>query len=206
MTFALTSAWPKREQALADLTWPNKVAYARRHGYYAEAGVRENWHWSKLDAIEDVLYRGCPGCEWVCWMDCDTLVMNQDVLLESFVDPYVDMVCSYDVSGLNAGVLFWRNCEWTKQFLKKWREIGQRVNHGPLSEQTILAYWLVAQPPERWRCVPQRNFNSYRYAEVRMQHPEGEYQAGDFLLHLAGVNLPRRLQLVRELLPQIRPA
>jgi hypothetical protein len=65
--------------------------------------------------------------EWLLWLDCDSLIMNSEVALETLLwsalsaaeDPdNVHLIISEDGAMINTGVMFIRNHEWSKQFLR----------------------------------------------------------------------------------------
>jgi hypothetical protein len=56
-------------------------------------------------------------------MDGDSFFLNMDTKLEKFGELGVDFVATGDKNDMvNAGHLFFRNSEWTKKFLKNWKE------------------------------------------------------------------------------------
>jgi hypothetical protein len=63
------------------------------------------------------------------------------------------------------------------------------------------------------RIVPQRELNSYDYDEYPGSIPhiykkdlsgnDGQWQAGDFLIHWPAVPVPRRIMLAQQMLPLV---
>ena len=69
------------------------------------------------------------------------------------------------------------------------------------SEQSALVHLLYREPKDKWKCVGQRAFNSYLYELYPgLYCPEGQYQAGDFIIHLPGVANERKLPILRRFL------
>ena len=109
-----------------------------------------------------------------------------------------DLVYSADINGLNAGVLFVRNTDWSRAFVTRWLSSRPMYERHPNADQSALAHLLHGEPREKWGAWPQRTFNSYGYGEYGLVHPEGEWQKGDFALHLPGLSDGRRLEILRE--------
>lgn len=200
MTIAILSAWDHSQADLAAVTWPNKKSYCDRHGYDAIAKVGDlpDRHpvWLRIAAARELL----PRYDWIFLLDLDTMIMNPRITLESLLpaDPDVDLVATYDVHGINTGAILLRNTAWTQDFLTKVWSATHFISF-PNAEQTAIAYLLFAEPQAKWRCLPQRSFNSFLYGEYGLSHPGGEYQAGDFILHLPAMPNHRRVEIFQNL-------
>jgi len=75
---------------------------------------------SSVAAEEEVLAK---RCEWVFWLDADTLIMNSSIPLESILpaDDGVDLVVAYDRKfTANSGAWLIRNAPWSAAFLSDW--------------------------------------------------------------------------------------
>jgi hypothetical protein len=60
--------------------------------------------------------------EWLFWHDADVVIVNNQILLETFLPPkprwsHINFITSNDLGGLNIGVFFLRVCEWSVYFL-----------------------------------------------------------------------------------------
>ena len=81
------------------------------------------------------------ACDWVMWTDADTIIMNSDIAIESFL-PAVDttaaaattttathdlLIGSDNGGGYNSGVFLFRNTAWSKQFLDTWWNMEEFV-------------------------------------------------------------------------------
>ncbi|KAH7288561.1 hypothetical protein KP509_31G031500 [Ceratopteris richardii] len=130
-------------EGLADLVSPNKRSYAKRHGYdFIDASSLLDRSrppsWSKILAVRKHL----PHYDWVFWNDADSLVTNPTIALDDIIDSIVgsidfenmpDFIVTEDVTGINAGMFFFRNSTWSIHFLDRWwnqtsfvRPFGQR--------------------------------------------------------------------------------
>lgn len=193
----VVSAWNDGMHYVGRTTWGGKVSYAGRHGYgIGGCLVRgDDPEWMKLDAIREAM---TVGVEWVMWLDADAAITNESVTIEAVIgDTAADLIVNWDINGLNAGVLFVRNTDWSRGMLSRWRKAGRRFGHYPNCEQTTLAYMLYAEPKEKWACVPQKACNSYRYSEYGYSYPEGDWRPGDFVLHLPSLSTDRRIDILR---------
>jgi SAM-dependent methyltransferase len=196
---ALVTAWDGAMAAVAEVVLPNQERYCRRHGYALHAiRMRDGTGcWIKPRAVRE----GFGLAPWVCWMDLDAVVVNPSVTLDILLDTDADLVVSADRNGLNNGVLCWRRGPWAWDMLDRWEgHAGYYAGH-PNAEQTTLAYLLYREPRDKVRVVPQRLCNSYRYELYGLgDYLAGQYQPGDFVLHLPGLPNERRLEILRDVL------
>ncbi|KAH7425095.1 hypothetical protein KP509_11G039700 [Ceratopteris richardii] len=201
---------------LLSLVAPNKEKYAKRHGYtFIDASntldASRPPSWSKILAVRKHL----PNFDWVFWNDVDSLVTNPDISLEEIIGSVIgsryhkvtpDLIITKDVTGINAGMFFFRNTEWSMLFLEKWwnqtsfvRPFGQMKS----GDNDALKFLLQSMPEEEfWRhvAIPQMQcaFNSYlwtpalknilRFMSLPQVVWQGAYSTGDFMVHLAGLN------------------
>ncbi len=106
-----------------------------------------------------------------------------------------------DVFGLNTDVMLLRNDEWAQMLLYAVHEHGYPAyREHPWAEQEAIIRFVSAEPyRSHVAVVPQKGFNSQLAAEYsRPEHWPGNWSEGDWILHLAGLDFNRRLQLARE--------
>ncbi|KAK1383187.1 Galactomannan galactosyltransferase 1 [Heracleum sosnowskyi] len=115
----------------------NKVDYCRIHGYdifYNTALLHPKMDklWAKVAAIRAAMLAH-PEMEWIWWVDADAVVTNMEfkLPLEKYknhnivVDGRPDQIFEKrSWIGLNAGVVLFRNCQWTMEFLNTWASMG----------------------------------------------------------------------------------
>jgi galactosyl transferase GMA12/MNN10 family len=127
---------------ILDLTWPNKLKYAQKHGYHLVDGSRHidtsrPPAWSKIHAVRHLLTQTDePPCDWVMWTDADTVIMNSEIRIQDFLpaDSTKDMLVASDKGGgYNSGVFLFRNSAWSKQFLDDWWNMKDFVRPPGLS-------------------------------------------------------------------------
>jgi hypothetical protein len=173
------------------------------HDYSLKGGLvqGDDGPWLKVQAIQEALL---DGYDLVIWIDADAIVTNLAVDWRNTFPQ--DVVFSHDVNGINVGVLFCRNTPWMHHVLTKWEGMKARFRNQPMPEQTALAYLLYTEPKDKWHCEPQRTFNSFLYDEYddhRGRH-EGNWERGDFLLHLPGMANSRRIELLTHYLDDLK--
>ncbi|KAH9321812.1 hypothetical protein KI387_016451, partial [Taxus chinensis] len=117
-------------EGIMKMVEPNKRNYAHRHGYdFIDASIvldrQRPPSWSKILAVRAFL----PDYDWIFWNDADSLVTNPDITLEDILysvsgnmeyEKMPNFILTKDVTGVNAGMFFFRNSEWSKEFLDLW--------------------------------------------------------------------------------------
>jgi hypothetical protein len=118
--------WRNFDGLLA-LTWNNKQEYAAKHGYFlfdesAALDTSRPPSWSKIRAVQRLLT--VEQCDWVLWLDADTVIMNSEVQIEEFLplasSDYYLLVSADNGGGYNAGAWLIRNTVWSRHFLDTW--------------------------------------------------------------------------------------
>eukprot|EP00249_Psilotum_nudum_P006590 c19912_g1_i2 orf=218-967(+) len=117
-------------EGLMELVTPNKRSYAEKHGYdFVDASYLIDKSrppsWSKIISVRQHL----ANYDWVFWNDADSVVTNPTIALEDIVHSVVgdtkfeempSFLVTEDVTGVNAGMFFLRNSDWSLQFLDLW--------------------------------------------------------------------------------------
>ena len=118
--------WRNFDQLL-DITWPNKQHYCNKHGYklYNESHMLDQSRppsWSKIRAVRRLLVE--EPCDWVFWMDADTVIMNSAKRIEEFLpqtDSTINLLLTREKgNSWNAGAWLIRNTQWSLDFLDLW--------------------------------------------------------------------------------------
>lgn len=153
----------------------NKVDYCRIHGYdifYNTAVLHHKMDklWSKPAVIRAAMLAH-PEVEWIWWVDADAVLTNMEFKLP--LDKYKNHNIVVDGwpnkifekrswIGLNAGVVLFRNCQWTMEFLNTWASMGPispgferwgkilkatftDVSDSKSNDQSAMAYMLLKQ-------------------------------------------------------------
>ena len=74
--------------SLLEMTWPNKLNYVQKHGYWLfnesdSLDTSRPPSWSKIRAARRLLNE--ENCDWVFWLDADTVIMNSEKKIENFL-------------------------------------------------------------------------------------------------------------------------
>jgi predicted O-methyltransferase YrrM len=111
--------------------------------------------------------------------------MNTDIPLENIIDDNYRFIITKGWNGINSGVFFIKNCDWSKEFLKNVYARTDCINK-IWPEQIAIAEEL--EKPENSpfaKIVPNRLFNSFS-ADIGSPH-SSSFNSGDFIAHFAGV-------------------
>lgn len=207
--------------SLLDMTWPNKDKYCRKHGYdlFNESMTLDTSRppsWSKILAVRRLLTE--EKCEWVFWMDADTVIMNSNKRIEDFLpmpDSGIDLLLTEQKGpSWNAGAWLIRNTPWSLEFLDHWWNMKEFVQPKGLSvsgdNEALKAYLLSmdkAYFDAHIRVPPRCLFNSVAKfltkeqvglltSDVLMQQDWymslERYHKGDFVAHVAGTFVSAR--------------
>lgn len=119
----------------------NKVDYCRIHGYdifYNNAMLHPmmSSYWAKIPAIRSAMVAH-PEAEWIWWVDSDAVITDMDFV------PSLDRYNNYNLVvggsndsvygknpssfGLDTGVIYIRNCQWSMEFMEAWAKMGPQT-------------------------------------------------------------------------------
>ena len=205
--------WRNFDGLLA-LTWDNKRKYAQRHGYrlFDESNQLDTSRpasWSKIRAVQRLLNE--EACDWVFWLDADTVVMNSNKKVQDFLptSETIDILLSPDDGGgYNAGVWLVRNSEWTRNFLQEWWDMKSFVKPPGLAKSgdndalKFKTAHMNADDAAHIGAPPRCTFNAfarfvkpneYQAVETKLKDhhwymDEASYHKGDLIAHVAGVD------------------
>ena len=204
--------------SLLDMTWSNKQNYCDKYGYilFNESMTLDTSRppsWSKIRAVRRLLTE--ENCDWVFWMDADTVFMNSHKRIEDFLplpDSGVDLLLTIQKhNSWNAGAWLIRNTPWSIEFLDTWWNKKEFVQPKGLSESgdnSALVDYLNSMDKayfhEHIRVPPRCLFNAvakFVTAEERefLSVPENlkalpfymgndRYHKTDLVAHVAGVD------------------
>ena len=124
----------------------NKMDYCTLHTgitmFYNLAHMSDEMtgFWSKLPLLRELMLAR-PDVEWLWWIDSDAVITNMEFNLpmERYKD-YNLIVPGWEENvyvkkswlGLNAGIFFLRNCQWSLDFLDEWAQMGPK---GPIRNE-----------------------------------------------------------------------
>jgi mannan polymerase II complex MNN10 subunit len=201
---------------LAAITIPQREEYCRRHGYthFVHKGPYHNVSYyyavQRLFLLNDLMVANPHIDVW--W------VLNVQALLTNLTKPVEDAVpdvhdrlldeedkhfwISHDCHGLNAGSFLVRNSEWGRTWIQLVAD--QTVNrNGPADpwheQRTMMNLENHVFFRDRIQIVLQNTINSYLYKLYPPWNDStpGNWASGDLVLSLPGLDLKRRLEIVR---------
>ena len=106
------------------LSFSNKEKYCAKHGYvflrHTERLSDRPPPWDKIKYLK----RHIDQYDWIFWTDSDSVIINDDVRLETFINNEKDLIIQMDESSqglkeINSGQFFIKNSEWGKWFLNE---------------------------------------------------------------------------------------
>ncbi len=184
-------------QPLADIVLPNVEAYCERHGYKLYIDCERDDGLFQVGFYKmEALLRRIYDHEFVWLLDLDTLITNPSIPFTQFADNEHDIFITEDIHGINAGSWIIRNTEASRLFVRTVIN-----NFDAPEEQTVMKRYLDMV---KVKILPHPSINSYKYelykdilkdelGETIMSHEEGEWQPGDLLLHLPGLDMQTRI-------------
>jgi hypothetical protein len=220
-----TPSW----QTLADVVLPIAARYCERWGY-AKEFLCEDAESLSLRKIEyggnerpAIDFYKMPIGYWkmlklrelmntydfIFVLDCDAMITNEAIPLKQFAG-YDNCYFTEDVNGINAGSWITRNTE------KAIKLVEYVINNFDAPEEQTVIKRGIDELNIAPSLFPHPSINSYLYTEylndwdnkvgagVPMpNHSEGMWQPGDFILHLPGISLERRIEIFNQIKEQL---
>jgi hypothetical protein len=208
MKIAVMSFFDSGFHPLTDITIPNLVEYCKRWGYSMYLGEPFK-DVDARDTFERIIYAyhllQDKGYDAVMWIDGDAIITNHNIRIEDRIADH-KFVIAADIHGYNAGVFMAANYSLTKQFLFAINHLGKPLTgHHPFREQESIVRYLSFPPYQNLATVlPQRMMNSYLNEFYgRPIWMDGNWEPGDWILHLPGMSLEQRVAIATALMPKI---
>jgi hypothetical protein len=189
---------------IARVVIPNLSEYCLRHGYVLEdvsfrGEYPLDFGYNKLVWIKKMFEANEYDIIWS--LDLDTLITNHNNKVEDFIEGDKDFYITKDVNGINGGSFIIKNSKWSLFFLELL--IGLKGQKGMHCEQDAIRTYYESHANEKIKILPHPSINSYDYSqypefpEVR-ERKQGHWHKGDFVLHLPGMALSKRLQILKQ--------
>lgn len=186
---------------LAKIVVPNIVGYARRYGYtwniQCFKDCPSDFGYEKLRQIKSIFYNG--EADVVVSLDCDLLITNYNYGIEKFLTPGKDFYITYGANTYNAGVFILRKSEWAYKFIDY--VLSKQGQEGMHCEQDAIVEYIKEFGTKDICVLPHPSINSFDYTlypewpDVRSQE-EGCWHPGNFILHLPGVAMDQRKEIL----------
>ena len=214
MKAAVVTTHDYKYKVLADLTWEgNRELYAAKNGYGALAKtdgfVQPVIGWEKIVWLLEIMNNS--DYELLHFSGTDTLITNWHIPLTEFVYDGFHVTIASDFNGINADSFVIRNTVEGRAWLQMIMDNQSRYANHPYCEQGVMME-TYHQYKNIVKLVPQRYLNAYHYPLYRNKgaiHPydsmgfSGQWRKGDFLLHCPDHAMATRLELFREVLPEV---
>lgn len=189
---------------IAAFVIPNLEDYCIKHGYDLE--WQEVLPYSTYTGIEKLtMIRECLEIgDIAIVLDCDTLLTNHSVKIESFIDEKHDFfICE----GLNAGVFIVKSSVWLNVFIDSMMEL---IRDGKYHcEQDAIVDLMKNRNVSRMvKVLPHPAFNSYLselYPDIPqpVTKEQGQWEPELFLCHLPALSIEKRIEELNKLKQQI---
>lgn len=194
-----TLSWEK----LAAITIPILEKYCDKHKYLA--AIDEVMNYSRYTGIDKIITAldSLEQNDVVMVLDADVLITNFTINIEDFIEDNYDLYISKDIHGINAGVFIIKSGEWSLKFLQYLLDsIGGDIH----CEQDAINKYINGKGMDKIKLLPQNSINSMlyeNYAEGEQTHENGQWQVGDFILHLPAMSIQKRIEIFQNHLKDI---
>jgi hypothetical protein len=189
---------------LMSLSAPIRTEYCMRHGYeLLFKKYKKNLPLPQECERQYSILEALKGCDWLFETGADTLITNLTVKLEDIIAKYASdghMIIGMDVNGINNDVVLYKNCP---QVIELMNYIIKNFQH---NDQYMMS--------KAFEChhagikeirIPQKVFNAYLYD--RFYHygkrPEGQWEKGDFIIHIPALLFIERVAVIKEKLQEV---
>lgn len=195
---AITISYTENWNELAAIVIPNTAEYCARHGYSLFVTVEKPYgKYSGLEKLRNVKNL-LLDFDVIFSLDCDTLITNHEVRLESFITEDEDFfICA----GWNMGVFAIRISGFGVELIDFMiEEIKSGRCH---CEQDAIAKIPINDP--HIKVLEHPAFNSFipeLYGHIKepekITEKEGRWMPGHFILHLPSLGMSERIKLLNE--------
>lgn len=200
--------------SLAEVVLPNATEYCRRHGYTLVTRIESVPYngFSKFTLINNLFK--VQKYDVVMSMDLDAMISNHRIRIEDFLEEGVSFYVCHDVNGLNCGSFIICNTKWSRVFISScltWE--GKRdCEQNAVDEYMAICNDAFYKNDDNIKILPHPSINSYIYdyygegwgkigggLTAKPTHEEGDYREGDFILHLPGVSMQKRIETFKNI-------
>jgi len=206
MRIAIQILYSKDWEDLAHVIVPNAVQYCVKHNYVWNIQCVKGQYdaFDKIRHMQEIFEM--DEADAVFSLDCDTLITNHTIKVEEYLDYFHDAYFTKDYNGLNCGSFIIKKSEWSNSFLKFILSI--RTEPKMYCEQDAINMYMETIPnDEHIKILTHPSINSYiyqNYPEIPLQsHEQGQWNVGDFVLHLPGISMGKRIDILNKTKEQI---
>lgn len=195
MNIALITYCSPDFKELASLTLPNHTQYCVANGYehliVNTPRSKMGPAWDRIDAFR----RHLIHYDYLLCVGVDTLFTNFRIKIESWIMEDTHVLFAKDWNGINDDVMLLKDDVWTREFLTKILMSYDDYKGHKWAEQGCIHD--LAPQYSTIKTISNKSFNGLLLSEYD-DSPEdatGRWEQGDFILHLCGMPMKRRLQL-----------
>jgi hypothetical protein len=190
-------------QSLGDITLPRWEKYCAKWGYDFDVSRTQSspdLPWEKMRRIASFLQQ----YDLVQWVGVDTYCtnLNQNAVGWWHANDQPAALLTWDLYGINADSMIFSNCPWAHMFLYAINTLGKNFYHShPFLEQEALSRFAFQKPYcDVVKIIPQKGMNSYLHKVYgRPEEWPGNWEPGDWILHLPGMTVELRIQILGEI-------
>lgn len=210
LKIGLLTAYYDNYKPLANIVVPNLQGYCQKQGYglYDYVLPQEGIHYSfkRVEMLRKLF--DYHKIDVIFCTDIDILITNYNIKIESFLSDQHDFFITKDVNGINAGNFIIKNTEWSRSFLDF---ILSKKDSFDNDQNVIEAFKDEAEWKPKIKILSHPTINSYPYDYYapswgvigdrvieRPTEKEGDWKEGNFLMHLPGMNLEKRLEILKD--------
>lgn len=221
MSHCLLTFHDKNFEELANITlFQNKIKYAELHGYdcvYKTEGFSKKIGFDKLYCLDSLFKTN--KYEWILWTDADAMITNFSIKLEDLIDNNFHFIVATDFNGINTGVFLIRYSDQGRKFLDYLIEFSRKHPDVRMQEQQFIKEaYEKTDFKQIIKIVPQKTMNSYMYDLYQSRYSStpncrnrvdslgnnGDWQVGDFIVHLPDISQKTRIDIAKQMLDLIK--
>lgn len=166
----------------------------------------ERWRWF-AEELET--------CDAILAIGADVLITNHRTTIEGMLADKKAFLCAKDAFSMSSDVLLVHNTPRTLGLMRRVASLQKEFENTPDTMLDQAAFEsLVPSYSDVVQFLPQRQLNAYdypfyrhlggRYAQaVDVDGNDGQWQQGDFLLHVPGLPKPQKIQILQNHLGMI---
>jgi hypothetical protein len=211
MNITLLTAYSDEYWPLCQINATNKLDYClkyklqfslKHHKTPVFDSNNNQWSWGEREIF---MRDSLKECDWLWFMGGDTLIMNYNIDVHSLIDDNYDFIIAKDYNGINNDVFLLKHSIKSFEFLD---EVFKRHILSPTNDQSEMEKLKDNISGFTYKIISQKLFNCYLYdTEPEYNgYPkglEGNYSDGDFILHLPGMTLNRRIEIINKYLLKV---
>lgn len=204
MRIALTTFFTHSYSDLAAITVEKMKMYCEKHGYYMNINIINDFNRCHFVKTVDTR-RLLDSFDVVMGIEADCLITNFNTKVEDFLDEENELYITTDLTNINFGVFIVKSSFYTKSLFDWINKLENKYG----DEQEIFE---ANRNIEKTKVVSHPCFNSIPYSpyyapgygkmfykegdEVYIcKENEGHWMPGNFIMHLPGMEMSRRVEV-----------